>query len=108
MEISALSSFQTVNLTPETEEQISLSPQPARAEETQAVPETAAGDRVDLVRTQNLASPTPEPVDLERASLLISQLQEQMSSMPKEDMRQLYQFDRLRDLALQIHNQAGV
>ncbi|OGP71176.1 MAG: hypothetical protein A2Y80_10650 [Deltaproteobacteria bacterium RBG_13_58_19] len=108
MEISALSSYQTVNLAPETEEQATLSPQSARTEETQAPQEVAAGDRVDLVTTQNQVSPLPEPVDLDRASVLVRQVQEQMNSMAKEDMRQLYRFDRLRDLALQVHNQAGV
>ncbi len=108
MEISALQPYQTVNLAPESEEQIALSPQPARAEETQPPQEVASGDRVELVRTQNLASPTAEPVDLERALGLVHQVQEQFNLMPREDMRQMYQFDRLRDLVLQIHNQAGV
>jgi hypothetical protein len=67
------------------------------------VPQTAAGDRVELVRTQNLASPVPVDLDAHKAALLLRQVAQELKLMERQDMRQLYQFERLRDLCCRLH-----
>jgi len=82
--------------------------QTAGGQKTSGSPEAqvAAGvnleDRLELVRTQNLASPPREPVDLSRAAELLRQVQEQMQLLGKQEARELYEVDRLRDLACRI------
>jgi hypothetical protein len=59
-------------------------------------------DRLELVRAQNLASPPQEPVDLSRAAELLRQVQDQMHILGKQEAGELYEVDRLRDLAYRI------
>jgi hypothetical protein len=102
VEISSHYLYYTARLTPEPEEQ------PSGGQQTAASPEaTVAGgveveDRLELVRAQNLVSPPPEPVDLARAAELLRQVQDQMQLLGKQEARELYQVDRLRDLSYRI------
>jgi hypothetical protein len=67
-----------------------------------------AEDRLELVRTQNLASPPQEPVDLAKAADLLRQVQDSMQTLDKQNARELYQFDRLRDLLYRVSQPEGV
>lgn len=103
MEISSLFGFQTITWAQELEEKVSLPPQKAQAQEAPVPGETVNEDRLEKVRSQNLASPAPEPVDLQQALVLIRQVQEQMTSLDRGEARDLYQFDRLRDLCCRVY-----
>jgi hypothetical protein len=108
VEISSYYPYYTTKLAPEPEDQTTA------GQQTQKTPEATAGgmleteDRLELVRTQNLASPPQEPVDLAKASDLLRQVQDQMQTMDKQDAGELYQSDRLRDLLYQISQPEGV
>ena len=60
------------------------------------------------MRTQNLASPPQEPVDLAKAVDLLRQVQNQMQGLDKQDAQDLYQYDRLRDLMYRVSQPDGV
>ncbi len=106
MEISGLSPYQAAQVSTEPENQVSTKQDSHEAQGTAPVQETGVNDRVELVRTQNLASPPPEHVDIKRAVLLLRQVTHQLTLMERQDMRQLYQFERLRDLCCQLHGAA--
>jgi hypothetical protein len=108
VEISSHYPYYTAKLAPEPEEQTTAGQQAQKSPEAQAVEMVGAEDRLELVRTQNLASPPQEPVDLARAAELLRQVQDQMQTMNKQDARELYQFDRLRDLLYRVSQPEGV
>lgn len=64
-------------------------------------------DRVELVRAQNLESPQTHVADLEQALVLMRQVSEQMAGLEKQELRQLYQFDRLRELCCSLQEPVG-
>ena len=108
VEISNLYSYYTAKLTPEPEEQTSCGQQASRGPEAQhPEQQSAAEDCLELVRAQNMASPPQEPVDLARAAELLRQVQGQMNILEKQEARELYQFDRLRDLLYQVSQNDG-
>ena len=107
MEISSHYPYYTAKLAPEPEEQTSISQQPTKSSEPSKAAMIETEDRLELVRTQNLASPPQEPVDLARAADLLRQVQSQMQGLDKQDARELYQFDRLRDLMYRVAQPNG-
>ena len=102
MEISSLYPQQTVGMEATVEDRVTVSPQATQAAENQEDQSATVEDRVELVRSQNLASPPPEAVDLQQAQQLLQQVQQDWSQMSRQDLREIYQFDRLRDLCCQI------
>lgn len=83
------------------EEQPATSSNPARAGKAQEEP-AAAEDRLELVRAQNLASPVPEPVVLDKAIELLRQVREQLHLLEKKEAQELYQEERLKELSYRI------
>ena len=107
LEISNFYPSYTAKLAPEPEDQTSGG-QPASRRTVADTPEKAeAKDRLELVRAQNMASPPQEPIDLARAAELLRQVQGQMNILEKQEARELYQFDRLRDLLYQVSQTGG-
>lgn len=102
VEISNLYPYYTAKLTPEPEEQSSCGQPASRSAEADNPKQAAAEDCLELVRAQNVASPPQEPVDLARAAELLRQVQDQMNTLEKQEARELYQFDRLRELLYQV------
>lgn len=102
MEITSLYPQQTVTLESGVEDRVAVSRQTAQGVRNQEGGNGAAEDRVDLVRTQNLASPPPEEVDVAQALELLQQVQEDLSLLNRQELRELYQFDRLRELCAQV------
>jgi len=102
VEISSYFPYYTAKLAPEPEEQATAGQQAQKTPESAAAGLLETEDRLELVRTQNLASPPQEPVDLARAADLLRQVQDQMQTMDKQNARELYQFDRLRDLLYRV------
>ena len=102
MEISSYYPYYTAKLAPEPEEQTTTGQQAQKSSEAKAAEMLESGDRIELVRAQNLASPPQEPVDLAKAADLLRQVQDQMQTLDKQDARDLYQFDRLRDLLYRV------
>jgi hypothetical protein len=102
VEISSHYPYYTAKLAPEQQEQTTAGQQAQKSSEAEAVERLGTEDRLELVRIQNLASPPQEPVDLAKAAELLRQVQDQMQTMDKQDARELYQFDRLRDLLYRI------
>jgi hypothetical protein len=108
VEISSHYPYYTANkLTPEPEEQASGSQQALKSPGAEAAETVETEDLLDLVRAQNLASPPQEPVDLAKAADLLKQVHGQMQTLDKQDARELYQFDRLRDLLYRVSNPNG-
>ena len=108
MEISSYYPYYTAKLAPEQQEQTAAGQQAPKSIESTAAGMLETEDRLELVRTQNLASPPQEPVDLARAADLLRQVQDQMQTMDKQNARELYQFDRLRDLLYRVSQPEGV
>jgi predicted Zn-dependent protease len=102
MEISSLYPQQTVTLESGVEDRVAVSRQAAQAALNQENENASEEDRVELVRAQNLASPPPEEVDIDQALELLQQVQQGLSAFNRQDLRELYQFDRLRDLCAQV------
>jgi hypothetical protein len=102
VEISNQYPYYTAKLAPEPEEQTACGQPASRRTEANSPEEAAVVDRLELVRAQNIASPAQEPVDLARAAELLRQVQDQMNLLEKQEARELYQFDRLRDLLFQV------
>ena len=107
VEISNYYSYYTAKLAPEPEEQTTNGQPASRLTETEAPEQAATEDRLELVRAQNMASPAQEPVDLAKAAELLRQVQDHMNLMEKQEARELYQFDRLRDLLYQVSQNGG-
>lgn len=108
MEISSYYPYYSAKLAPEQQEQTAAGQQTQKSTEPTAAGLLETEDRLELVRTQNLASPPQEPVDLARAADLLRQVQDQMQTMDKQNARELYQFDRLRDLLYRVSQPEGV
>ncbi len=108
MEISSYYPYYTAKLAPEQQEQATAGQQAQKTPDAQAAEMLGTEDRLELVRTQNLASPPQEPVDLAKASDLLRQVQDQMQTMDKQDAGELYQSDRLRDLLYRVSQSGGV
>ena len=108
VEISSHYPYYTAKLAPEPEEQTTAGQQAQKSPEVKTAGMLETEDRLELVRTQNLASPPQEPVDLTRAADLLRQVQDQMQTMDKQEARELYQFDRLRDLLYRVSQPEGV
>lgn len=103
MEISSLYPQQTVTLESGVEDRVAVSRQAAQGlQDPENQNGDSAEDRVELVRTQNLASPPSEEVDVDQAMELLQQVQQDLSTLGRNDLRELYQFDRLRDLCTQV------
>ncbi len=102
VEISNLYPYYTAKLTPEPEEQTSCGQTASNSTEVNNPEVATSEDRLELVRAQNIASPPQEPVDLARAAELLRQVQAQMNVLEKQEARELYQFDRLRELLHQV------
>lgn len=102
MEISSLNAQQMLTLESGVEDRAPVSRQESNAvqnPENQTAPEE---DRVDLVTTQNLASPPQEQVDVDQAQQILQQVQQDWGQMGRQDLQGLYQYDRLRDLCAQV------
>ena len=108
MEISSYHPYYTTKLAPESEQQTTAGQQAQKTPEATTSGLLETEDRLELVRTQNLASPPQEPVDLAKASDLLRQVQGQMQTMDKQDAGELYQSDRLRDLLYRVSQPGGV
>lgn len=103
MEISSLYPQQTMTLDSGVDDQVAVARQAAqKAQKTNGQTSTDDADLVDLVTSQNLASPTPQEVDLSQAQLLLQQVQQDWSGSNRQDLGELYNFDRLRDILTQV------
>ncbi len=102
MEISSYYPQQTVTLESGVEDRGAVSRQAAKGGQNPESQSVAAEDRVELVRTQNQASPPPQEVDVNQALQLLQQVQQDWSTLGRQDLRELYQFDRLRDICAQV------
>ncbi len=102
MEISSPYLYYTAKLAPEPEDQASGGQQASSSPEATVPGKVETEDRLELVRAQNLASPPQEPVDLARAAEILRQVQDQLHLLGKQEARELYQFDRLRDLLYRV------
>ena len=102
MEISNSYLYYTAKLAPEPEEQTSGGQQTSSSPGATVSGKVETEDRLELVRAQNLASPHQEQVDLARAAEILRQVQDQLPLLGKQEARELYQFDRLRDLLYRI------
>lgn len=103
MEISSLYPQQTMTLDSGVDDQVAVARQAAQeAQKTNGQTSTDDADLVDLVTSQNLASPTPQEVDLSQAQLLLQQVQQDWSGSNRQDLGELYNFDRLRDILTQV------
>ena len=108
VEISSHYLYYTAQMSTEAQEQTNSSQPAAKAPEATAAGTVQTEDRLELVRTQNLASPPQEPVDLAKAADLLRQVQNQMQGLDKQDAQDLYQYDRLRDLMYRVSQPDGV
>ena len=108
VEISSHYLYYTAQMSTEVQEQTNSSQPAAKAPEATAAGTVQTEDRLELVRTQNLASPPQEPVDLAKAADLLRQVQNQMQGLDKQDAQDLYQYDRLRDLMYRVSQPDGV
>jgi len=108
VEISSHYPYYTQRLAPEQENQAAGSKVDSPKTEANVSTGIDSEDRLELVRTQNLASPPQEAVDLARAAELMRQVQEQFLGMEKQEARELYEFDRLRDLLYRVSQPDGV
>ena len=108
MEISSHYPYYTAKLAPESQEQTINSQPASKSPEATNPGMIESEDRLELVRTQNLASPPQEPVDLARAADLLRQVQGQMQGLGKQDAGELYQYDRLRDLMYRVSQPDGM
>ncbi|MDD2901899.1 MAG: hypothetical protein PHU44_05645 [Syntrophales bacterium] len=102
MEITSLYPQQTVMLEAGVEDRAAVSNQAAQVLQEQENQDNTIEDRVELVRAQNQASPPPEEVDIDQALALLQQVQQDLSLSNRQDLQDLYQFDRLRDLCAQV------
>ncbi|MBI4642818.1 MAG: hypothetical protein HY790_07585 [Deltaproteobacteria bacterium] len=103
MEISSLYPQQTMTLESGVEDRVAVSRQAAQGlQDPENQSDDSAQDRVELIRTQNLASPPSEEVDMDQALELLQQVQQDLSNLDRNNLRELYQFDRLRDLCAQV------
>jgi len=108
VEISSHYPYYTAKLSPDTEDQAPVSQKTVSNPEVNGAGLVQMEDRLELVRTQNLASPPQESVDLAQAADLLRQVKDQMHILGKQEARELYQFDRLRDLLYQVSNSEGI
>jgi hypothetical protein len=74
VEISNHYPYYTAKLAPEQQEQTTAGQQPQKTTDAKDAVMLEAEDRLELVRTQNLASPPQEPVDLAKAADLLRQV----------------------------------
>ncbi|MHB8068585.1 MAG: hypothetical protein ACYDIC_11890 [Desulfobaccales bacterium] len=103
MEISSLYPQQTMTLDSGVDDQVAVSRQAALEAQKKTNSQTSTDeDLVDLVTSQNLASPTPQEVDLSQAQQLLQQMQQDWSGSNRQDLGELYNFDRLRDILTQV------
>jgi hypothetical protein len=68
----------------------------------QEIQASSQEDRVDLVTIQNQVSPLEQQTDVQQALGLLSQFKDGLGQQSREELGQLYNFDRLRDLLLQV------
>lgn len=79
---------------------------PAVPRQSTAPPQTA-GDRVELIRAQNLASPLPEDLDLKEALRLLAQVTREVEAADRQDLRRLFHDEPLRELCHRLSEAAG-
>ncbi|MDI6854699.1 MAG: hypothetical protein QME75_13980 [Deltaproteobacteria bacterium] len=101
VEISGIPPYLAGRL-PEPEQQIDKGRNSGQSAGGAPVSEQAGKARVQLVRAQNLLSPALENADLKKAAVLLRQVTHQFATMERQEMRQLYQVDRLRDLCCRL------
>jgi len=65
-------------------------------------PAVSAEDRLEMVRSQNLAAPQVQPVDLTEARELLAQVMRQVAAGSRQELRQVYHYDRLRELCCRL------
>ena len=53
-------------------------------------------------RNESIGEPKLEEVDVNQAQLLLQQVQQDWSNLGRKDLRELYQFDRLREICAQV------
>jgi hypothetical protein len=104
MEISSLYPQQTMTLDSGVDDRVKVSQQATQEAQNPENQTTSEEDRVDLVTTQNLASPPPAEVDVNQAQQLLQQVQQDWSNFSRQDLRELYQFDRLREICAQVQS----
>jgi len=102
VEISSLYPQQTMTLDSGVDDRVSVSRQAAQEAQNTESQTATEEDRVDLVRTQNLASPPAAELDVTQAQQLLQQVQQDWSSFSRQDLRELYNFDRLREICTQV------
>jgi len=102
VEISSLYPQQTMTLDSGVDDRVTVSNQATQEAQNTESQTASEEDRVELVRTQNLASPPAQEVDVNQAQQLLQQVQHDWSSMNRQDLRELYQFDRLREICTQV------
>ncbi|MCL6621428.1 MAG: hypothetical protein K6T55_04930 [Syntrophobacterales bacterium] len=99
MDITRLTLDGTLGLREPEEQQ---EPSQAAAPRPPSPPPLAEGDRVELVRAQNLASPLPQAVDLKEALRLLAQVARQVEAADRQDLRRLYHDEPLRELCCRL------
>ena len=102
MEISSLYPQPNITLESAVEDRGAVSRQAAQGAQNPESQTASEEDRVDLVRTQNLASPPAAEVDVNQALQLLQQVQQNWSTFGRKDLRELYHFDRLREICAQV------
>ena len=102
MEISSLIPQQTMTLDSGVDDRVSVSRQATQEAQNPESPTVSGEDRVELVRTQNLASPPAQEVDLNQAQQLLQQVQQDLGGSSRQDLGEMYHFDRLRDILTQV------
>jgi predicted lipid-binding transport protein (Tim44 family) len=104
VEISSLYPQQTMTLDSGVDDRLTVSNQAAQETQNTETQAAAEEDRVDLVTNQNLASPPPAEVDVNQAQELLQQVQQGWSDFGRQDLRELYNFDRLREICAQVQS----
>jgi hypothetical protein len=104
VEISSLYPQQTMTLDSGVDDRLTVSNQAAQEAKNPDNQTVSEEDRVDLVTNQNLASPPPAEVDVNQAQQLLQQVQQDWSSFSRQDLRELYQVDRLREICAQVQS----
>lgn len=108
MEVSGIPPYLAAQVPPEPGNEAGHGQNTVQTSGTAPAREAEGRDRVDLVRAQNLVSPFPEDVDLQKAAVLLRQVTRQFQTMERQDVHRLYQFDRLRDLCCRLNTGADI
>lgn len=103
MEITNYYPQQSVAMETGQEDRVTVSRQgAAQTPQGQEIQASSQEDRVELVTSQNQISPLEEQIDVQQALNMLSQVKDGIGQQTREELGQLYNFDRLRDLLLQV------